>query len=104
MSVTSITSSFSVQMRALTSVVPSLGIFIAILPFDITFTKSDSALRRTVPIEVASMICISPQRSSGTSTGMIAAMLTPGLIGSTLTSALPLEVRPPSGSRSVFIL
>ncbi len=53
--VTSITSSFSSQIRAFTRLTPS-GSFIAILPFDFTLVKSDSAFRRTSPSEVAKKI------------------------------------------------
>ncbi len=101
--VTSITSSSSVQMRALTSSTPS-GSFIAILPLRITLVKSESALRRTSPVEVAKKIWSLSQSSSGASTGMIAAMLTPVGIGRMLTIALPLAVRPPSGRRQVLSL
>ena len=33
------------------------GSFIAIFPFDCTFVKSESALRRTLPVDVAKKIC-----------------------------------------------
>ena len=50
--VTSITSSSVVAMRTPTSSTPS-GSFMAILPFVRTLVKSDSALRRTSPSDVA---------------------------------------------------
>ena len=104
--VTSITSSDSEQMRALTSVASSSSPsnFIAILPLRMTLVKSDSAFRRTPPLDVANMICNSPHSSSGRSTGIIAAMETPGCTGSTLTMGRPRVVRDPSGNCHVFSL
>ena len=103
LSVINITSSSSLQIRAFTSSTSS-GNFIAIFPFDRTFVKSDRRLRRTSPCVVANTICKSPQSASSRSTGIIAATDTPCGIGRMLTIALPLAVRPPIGSRHVFIL
>jgi hypothetical protein len=90
-------------MRAFTRLTPS-GSFIAILPLRITFTKSDSALRRTSPSEVANTIWSASHSASGTSTGISAATDTPAPIGRMLTIALPFAVRPVSGSRQVLSL
>ena len=101
MAVTSITSSFSSAMRTSTRLTPS-GSFIAILPFDLTLVKSDSALRRTSPSEVAKITCSASHSCSGTSTGISAAIEVPPSIGRMLTSAFPREVRPPRGRRQVL--
>ncbi len=90
-------------MRAFTRLTPS-GSFMAILPFDLTLVKSLSALRRTSPWEVAKTICRFSHSSSGTSTGMIAAIETPVGIGRMLTIALPRALRPPAGRRQVLSL
>ena len=60
MAVISITSSVSSAMRTSTRLTPS-GSFIAILPFARTLPKSDSALRRTSPVDVAKTIWSSSQ-------------------------------------------
>ena len=101
--VVSITSSSSEAMRALISRTPS-GSFMAILPLRMTLVKSSSALRLTSPSEVAKITCSAAHSSSGTSTGMIAAMETPAGIGRMLTMALPRAFRPASGSRQHFSL
>ena len=99
--VVSITSSSSDAMRALIRRVPS-GSFMAILPLRMTLVKSSSAFRRTSPSEVAKITCSFAHSSSGTSTGMIAAIETPPGIGRMLTMALPRALRPASGSRQHF--
>ncbi len=99
--VVSMTSSSSEQIRALISRTLS-GSFMAILPLRMTLVKSSSALRRTSPSEVANITCRLAHSSSGTSTGMIAAIETPPGIGRMLTIALPRALRPDSGSRQVF--
>jgi hypothetical protein len=101
--VTSITSSSPCRCARSRGSRPS-GSFIAILPLRLTLVKSDSALRRTSPSEVAKKIWSWSHSSSGRSTGMIAAMETPCGIGRMLTTALPREVRPPCGSRQVLSL
>ena len=80
------------------------GSFIAIFPFDCTFVKSESALRRTLPVDVAKKICKSSQVSSGASTGIIAATDLPEFMGRILIIAFPLAFLPPIGRRQVFIL
>jgi hypothetical protein len=69
-----------------------------------TLVKSDSALRRTSPSEVAKTICRlshSPRavhRHDGRDAD------TPGAMGRILTIALPRALRPASGSRQHFSL
>ena len=101
--VTSITSSSSLHIRALTNSTPS-GSFMAILPFERTLVKSESRLRLTSPCVVANTICKSPQSTSSRSTGIIAATDTPTGIGNMFTIAFPFAVLPPKGRRQVFIL
>ena len=101
--VKSMMSSSSPAMRTLTNSTPS-GRSMAILPFDRTLVKSDNALRRTSPADVAKITCKLSQSVSGTSTGIIAAIETPVGIGRIFTIALPFAVRPPNGKRHVFSL
>ena len=63
--------------------------FIAILPLRLMLSKSDSALRRTLPERVAKISSRSPQVDESSGSGRIDVIASPSLRGSRLTSALP---------------
>ena len=71
----------------------------SILPFDFTLTKSESALRRALPLAVANITNSSLQVASSSGNGIRVVMVSPSSSGSTLTSALPRAVGLPSGRR-----
>ena len=89
LAVVSSTSSFSEQICTSTMCSPSSS-FMAILPPRLTWTKSDSLLRRTVPREVANITSSLSQDASSSGSGMMVVMRSPCLSGSMFTRALPL--------------
>ena len=76
----------------------------AILPLRLTWTKSDSLLRRTVPRVVANITSSSSQLASSSGSGMIVVMRSPCSSGSRLMSALPRACGSPIGRRQTFSL
>ena len=101
--VVSSTSSFSVQICTSTMPSPSSS-FMAIMPERRTSTKSESLLRRTVPLVVANITSSSSQVLSSSGSGMIVVMRSPCSIGRMLISALPRACGAASGSRQTFSL
>ena len=83
---------------------PSSSSFIAILPLRLTWTKSDSLLRRTVPRVVANITFSSSAASGSLGSGRIDVIRSPFCSGSMLISALPRDCGVVSGSRQTFSL
>ena len=75
----------------------------AILPLRLMFSKSDSALRRTLPERVAKASCSVPHVSASSGSGRIEVMTSPCASGSRLTSALPTAVGVDAGRRHTFM-
>ena len=101
--VVSSTSSASEQICTSTMCSPSSS-FMAILPLRLTWTKSESLLRRTCPQAVANITSSRSQDASSSGSGMIVVMRSPCSSGSMLTSALPRAFGAASGSRQTFSL
>jgi len=76
----------------------------AILPLRLTWTKSDSLLRRTVPRVVENITSRLSQLSSSSGSGIMVVMRSPGSSGSMLISALPRDCGVPIGRRQTFSL
>ena len=76
----------------------------AILPPRLTWTKSESLLRRTVPAEVANITSSVSQDASSSGSGMIVVMRSFWSSGSRFTSALPRAFGAASGKRQTFSL
>ena len=74
------------------------------MPDGRTSTKSDSLLRRTVPLVVANITSRLPQVVSSSGSGMMVVMVSPGSSGRMLMSALPRACGAASGSRQTFSL
>ena len=95
------TSSFAVQVATAIrrSSASSPSNFIAILPFAMTLPKSESALRRTLPLAVANITLNWPQLASSSGSGRTAEIFSPGArLGSRFTMALPRACGVPTGS------
>ena len=97
------TSSFSVQICTSTIASPSSS-FIAIFPVRLTWRKSDSLFRRTVPRVVANITSSAAQELSSSGSGMIVVMRSPCASGNMLISAFPRACGAASGSRQTFSL
>ncbi len=78
--------------------------FMAILPLRLICTKSDSLLRRTLPVRVENITSSRSQVASSSGRGRIEVMVSPGSIGSRLTKALPRELGRPTGSLQTLSL
>ena len=76
----------------------------AILPLRLTWVKSDSLFRRTVPRVVANMTFSSAAASGSLGSGRIEVIRSPFSSGSMLISALPRDCGEASGSRQTFSL
>ena len=76
----------------------------AIMPERRTSTKSESLLRRTVPLVVANMTSRSAQLASSSGSGMMVVMRSSCSSGRMLMSALPRAWGAASGSRHTFSL
>ena len=76
----------------------------AILPERLTWAKSESLLRLTVPRVVANMTSSDSQVASSSGSGMMVVMRSPVSSGSRLTSALPRAWGAASGRRQTFSL
>ena len=100
--VVSSTSFSGVQMRTATMESPSSS-FMAILPLRLMFSKSDSALRRTLPERVAKASCSAAQVSASSGSGRMEVIASPGASGSRLTSALPTACGVDAGRRHTFM-
>ena len=87
------TSSSSVQVSTPRISSPSSSSFMAILPLRLTWTKSDSLLRRTVPRVVANITSSSPQLASSSGSGMMVVMRSPSSSGSRLMQGLAARLR-----------
>ena len=98
------TSSSSVQVSTPRISSPSSSSFMAILPLRLTWTKSDSLLRRTVPRVVANITSRSAQLASSSGSGMIVVMRSPSSSGSMLLRNLPRDCGLPIGRRQTFSL
>ena len=97
------TSSFSVQICTSTIASPSSS-FMAMMPDGRTSSKSDSLLRRTVPLVVANITSSSAQVVSSSGSGMMVVMVSPCCSGRMLISALPRACGAAIGSRQTFSL
>ena len=97
------TSSFSVQICTSTIASPSAS-FMAMMPDRRTSTKSDSLLRRTVPLVVANITSSSAQDFSSSGSGMMVVINSPCSSGRMLISALPRACGAASGKRQTFSL
>ena len=76
----------------------------AILPARLTWAKSESLLRRTVPRVVANITSSASQLASSSGSGMMVVMRSPVSSGRRLISALPRDCGVASGSRQTFSL
>ena len=76
----------------------------AILPVRLTWTKSESLFRRTVPRVVANITSSAAQELSSSGSGMIVLMRSPCASGKMLISALPRACGAASGRRQTFSL
>ena len=76
----------------------------AMMPERRTSTKSDSLLRRTVPLVVANITSSCAHVFSSSGSGMIEVMVSPASSGRMLISALPRACGAASGSRQTFSL
>ncbi len=74
------------------------------MPEGRTSTKSESALRRTVPPVVANMMLSFSRSAAALGSVMIEVMRSSGLSGSRFTSALPRACGAASGRRQTFRL
>ncbi len=95
-------SSLSVQIAAAMrrSSASSPANFMAILPVAWTLPKSESALRRTLPLAVANTTLWLPQDASSSGSDSTVEMLSPGArLGRRLTKALPRACGVPIGKR-----
>ena len=101
--VVSSTSSFSEQTCTSTMPSPSAS-FMAMMPERRTSTKSDSLLRRTVPLVVANITSRLPQVLSSSGSGRIEVISSPCSIGRMLISGLPRACGAAIGSRQTFSL
>ena len=97
------TSSCSVQVSTDTMPSPSSS-FMAILPLRFTCTKSESLLRRIVPLVVANTTSSVSQLVSSSGNGRIEVIRSPCSSGSMLTSALPRACGAASGRRQTLVL
>ena len=101
--VVSSTSSLSEQICTSTMRSPSSS-RMASLPARLTWAKSESLLRRTVPRVVANITSSASQLASSSGSGMMVVMRSPVSSGSRLISALPRDCGAASGSRQTFSL
>ena len=76
--------------------------FMAIRPEARTLRKSDSRLRRTVPLAVANTRCRLSHSASSCGRGNTAVMPSPPNSGNRFTKARPLAAGPASGKRQTF--
>ena len=96
------TSSSGVQMSTATMLSPSPS-FMAILPLRLMFSKSDNALRRTLPESVANTSCNAFHVSESSGSGRMEVITSPWPNGSRLTSALPIACGVAAGNRHTFM-
>ena len=96
------TSFSGAQICTATMASPSSS-FMAILPLRLMFSKSESALRRTLPERVANASCSAPHVSGSSGSGRMEVMTSPCCSGSRLTSALPVACGVAAGSRHTFM-
>ena len=78
--------------------------FMAILPLDLTSTKSESLFLRTPPLAVANITYLFSHSASLSGRRITVVMVSPCSSGKMLIIALPIEVGEPSGSLYTFCL